>query len=71
MMIPKTYRQWYHCITKECGIAVTQDFISHRLAVFEDPKHQETRRFVSLYGQTHLENIIGWLKKAEGEISGR
>ncbi|QEM90995.1 hypothetical protein FEI17_10265 [Kosakonia radicincitans] len=68
-MIPKTYQQWYKCITKECDIPVTQAFISHRLAVFEDPKSQETRRFASLYGQPHLDNIIGWLKKAKEELS--
>lgn len=68
-MIPKTYPQWYQCITKECGIPVTREFISNRLAVFEDPRNQETRRFVSLYGQPHLDNIIRWFKKAGEELS--
>ena len=46
-MIPKTYQQWYRCITEECGIPLTQAFIASRLAVLQDPGHQETRRFVT------------------------
>ncbi len=63
-MIPKTYQQWYQCITKECGIPITKEFILQRLAILEDHKNEETRRFISLYGQHHLDNIIQWFKKA-------
>lgn len=35
-MIPKTYQQWYRCITEECGIPLTQAFIASRLAVLQD-----------------------------------
>lgn len=71
IMIPKTYQQWHQCITKECGIPITQEFISLRLAVLEDRNHQETQRFASLYGQSHLDNVIHWFKKArEGLLQG-
>lgn len=63
-MIPKTYQQWYRCITEECGIPLTQAFIASRLAVLESQDHQETRRFVSLYGQPHLNSVVQWFKKA-------
>lgn len=61
-MIPKTYQQWYRCITEECGIPLTQAFIASRLAVLESQDHQETRRFVSLYGQHHLNSVVQWFK---------
>ncbi|HBS5820989.1 TPA: hypothetical protein MAK91_000462 [Klebsiella variicola] len=67
-MIPKTYPQWYRCITEECDIPLTQAFIAARLAVLENPDHQETRRFVSLYGQPHLCKVVQWFKKADEEL---
>jgi hypothetical protein len=27
-MIPRTYAQWRHCITVECGIPLSADFIA-------------------------------------------
>lgn len=63
-MIPTTYPQWYQCITEECGLTLTPAFVAGRLAILENPAHQETRRFVSLYGQAHLRLIIQWYKRA-------
>ena len=67
-MIPKTYQQWYRCITEECGIPLPQAFLASRLAVLESQDHQETRRFVSLYGQQHLNSVVQWFKKAGEEL---
>lgn len=30
MPIPRNYEQWRHCITVECGIALTPTFLSER-----------------------------------------
>ena len=34
-----------------------------RLAIYQDMKNKETQKFVSLYGQEHLQNIVYWLNK--------
>lgn len=65
---PQDLPAMYRCITEECGIPLTQAFIASRLAVLQDPGHQETRRFVSLYGQSHLNSIVQWFKKAGEEL---
>ena len=31
-MIPQSYEQWRHCIEVECGIALTEPFVTQRLA---------------------------------------
>lgn len=67
-MIPKTYPQWFDCITRECGITLTGDFIRERLSVLENDAHQETRRFIACYGRPHLRNIIQWYRRAAAEI---
>ncbi len=29
--VPGSYSEWHHCITQECGIVLTKDFIENRL----------------------------------------
>lgn len=59
-MIPQTFEQWKHCILYDCKIVLTREFVQKRLAVLEDTEHPETKKFVQLYGQQHLSNIISW-----------
>ena len=41
-MIPHTYDQWRHCITVECGLALTPVSIAERLAVWRNAQSEET-----------------------------
>lgn len=62
-MIPQTFEQWKNCITNDCKITLTKEFVQSRLHVYLDDKNSETQKFVSLYGEQHLQNIINWLKQ--------
>jgi len=62
-MIPKTFDQWRTCIVKDCKINLDQDFAKKRLAVYQDNTNRETQKFVSLYGEQHLQNVISWLQQ--------
>jgi len=62
-MIPQTFEEWKNCIVNDCKIDLTKEFAQQRLAVYENPNNPETQRFVSLYGEQHLFNIIKWYKK--------
>ncbi|MEM7504286.1 MAG: hypothetical protein AAF417_19760 [Pseudomonadota bacterium] len=66
--IPSTYEQWHHCITAECGIPLTSEFVAQRLAVWKDEDAQETARFRRLYGDAHWRTVIGWFEKAGAEL---
>jgi len=59
-MIPQTFEQWKSCIINDCKINLTEDFARQRLAVYRNGEHSETRKFVQLYGEQHLQNIIQW-----------
>jgi hypothetical protein len=61
-MIPQTFEQWKECIQKDCGITLTKKFASERLAVYEDAESSDTKKFITLYGKQHLQNIIQWLR---------
>lgn len=62
-MIPQTFEQWKNCIVNDCKINLTKDFAQQRLTVYQDKKNNETQKFVSLYGEQHLHNIINWFKQ--------
>lgn len=61
-MIPQNFEEWKNCITKDCKINLTKDFVTKRLDVYQDQKNQETQKFIRLYGEQHLQNIINWYK---------
>ncbi|MBV6655635.1 MAG: hypothetical protein KI786_17835 [Mameliella sp.] len=61
-MIPHTFEAWKNCITNDCKIDLTKEFAARRLKVYQNPSSPETKTFVKLYGQQHLENVIRWLK---------
>lgn len=63
-VIPETYAQWRHCITVECGIALTRAFVDERLAALRVPVGEEGRRFVQLYGEAHLQRVRAWFEEA-------
>ena len=66
--IPQTYEQWHHCITVECGIPLTAEFVAARLAVWRDAQAEETLRFRRLYGDAHWRAVISWFERAEAEL---
>jgi hypothetical protein len=62
-MIPQTFEEWRNCIVNDCKIDLIKEFATQRLAVYQDNKNVETQKFISLYGQQHLLNIIQWLQQ--------
>lgn len=64
MMIPNDYISWKHCITVDCGIELSKDFLQNRLLVLTDPNSAETKKMILLYGQMHIQNLIKWIQQA-------
>lgn len=62
-MIPQNFKEWYNCITKGCKIELTKTFAKERLNVYQNNENPETQKFLKLYGQQHLNNIINWYKQ--------
>lgn len=65
---PGTYEQWHHCITVECDIPLTSEYVSKRLRILRDENAEETTRFRQLYGDTYWRAVIGWFERAEAEL---
>lgn len=61
-MIPHTFEEWKNCIVNDCKINLTKAFAQQRLAVYQNKGNVETQKFISLYGEQHLLNVIKWFK---------
>lgn len=59
-VIPKNFDEWKACIEQRCGIPLTVSFARSRLVVYENQELPETRKFISLYGKEHYQNIVLW-----------
>jgi hypothetical protein len=60
-MIPQTFNDWKNCIANDCKINLTKEFAAKRLAIYQDKQNPETHKFIALYGEVHLQNVINWL----------
>jgi hypothetical protein len=40
-----------------------KEFTEQRLAVYQDNRNTETQKFISLYSEQHLLNIIQWFQQ--------
>lgn len=62
--IPRNYAEWHYCITVECGLKLTPDFIRARLAALQNNADVHTRQFRQCYGADHHRQVISWFKQA-------
>jgi hypothetical protein len=67
-MIPHTYADWHRCITVDCGIQLTADYIRERLEGLRNPGHPKTAEFTRLYGPQHTQNVVRWFEQAQKEV---
>jgi hypothetical protein len=64
-----SYAAWKHCITVECRIPLTRAFVEQRLAVWQNPKLEETQRFRRCYGDAHWQRVAGWFQQSLAELN--
>lgn len=64
----KTFDDWKHCITVDCGIPLTLDFVEERLVALADPTDFHTQKFVAFWGDAHLARVVSWFEQAKREL---
>ncbi len=68
-LFPGDYTSWRYCIEVKCGLALTPEFLQARIAILGDPRHEESQRFASLYGEPYREQVLAWFRQAAAEAS--
>ncbi|MEM7136035.1 MAG: hypothetical protein AAF500_05615 [Myxococcota bacterium] len=66
----ENYEQWKHCITVECHIPLTPEYVASRIAALRDERDPTTARFVALYGDSYRLRTVGWFEQARAELAG-
>jgi hypothetical protein len=67
-VIPQTYADWRYCITVQCGLALSPDYIQSRIHALSTAGSEETERFRRLYGDPHWQNVLAWFRQAQAEL---
>ena len=67
-VIPQTYAEWRRCIEIDCGLELNAPFIAKRLAALGAAGGDEPKRFARLYGDAHLQRVLGWFAQARTEL---
>ncbi|SEN04655.1 hypothetical protein [Nitrosomonas marina] len=62
--IPETFDEWRYCIEQECKIILTRKYIEQRLTILTALDHEETQRFIRLYGDHHWQQVVSWFERA-------
>src|SRR5690349_6401038 len=63
-VVPQTYEQWRRCITVDCRINLTREYIESRLVALDDAESIENRNFRRLYGDGHFAAVRQWFRQA-------
>jgi hypothetical protein len=61
-IVPHNYDTWHRCITVDCNIQLTVDFIHTRIIALQDDKDFRTQQFIKLYGEQHRQDVLGWFQ---------
>ncbi|NTS78139.1 hypothetical protein HR060_14895 [Catenovulum sp. SM1970] len=64
-LIPTNYDEWRHCITVECGLKLTPEYIASRIEALNNNADHYTQQYVKSYGQAQLEQTLAWFKQAQ------
>lgn len=64
-VIPKTFEEWKRCIEHDCGIQLKRAYIEQRLTILRESHHEETRRFIQIYGEEHWQLIVDCFERME------
>ncbi|MEM1146620.1 MAG: hypothetical protein AAGA72_01145 [Pseudomonadota bacterium] len=68
MRPPSNYEDWKHCITVECGIALTPEYIEGRIQALNDAQDLHTKKFIDQWGRDHLNRVISWFETARVDV---
>ena len=49
-----SYDEWKKCITVDCGIPLTANYIDERIAELNNADNPNTKKFINTWGIAHL-----------------
>ena len=68
MCTVKSYKDWKESMVPAIGHELNGEYIHTRLQILENGEHQETQKFIRVYGLEYEMRIIGYFKQALNKI---
>ncbi|MEL6686390.1 MAG: hypothetical protein AAFP97_02070 [Pseudomonadota bacterium] len=68
-IIPSNYDEWERCITVDCGIPLTADFVAERIEALQNDKDYGTQKFVKQWGEAHRTQTLEWFREAARKLA--
>ena len=68
-LIPTSYEEWEHCITVECKIPLTLEFVEQRIKSLQDNGDFYTQKFIGSWGEAHHAKTLSWFQEAQKRLS--
>ncbi|MEO0372884.1 MAG: hypothetical protein AAF231_15620 [Pseudomonadota bacterium] len=68
-VVPTTYDEWEHCITVQCGIPLTAEFVDERIKAMTDETDIHTRKFIEQWGVAHFNQTLAWFEQAKARLT--
>ncbi len=63
-----SYEDWKRCIVEDCRIPLTAAFVEQRLTALADRSDWTTQRFLEVWGEAHLRQVVAWFERARREL---
>ncbi len=64
MNLFQSYSEWHAAITGPCGLTLSKEYCTGRIAALQDPAVSSTRAFIDQYGDAYCQQVIGWFQQA-------
>lgn len=63
------YQEWHTAITERCGLTLSREYCTERIAVLADESVPSTHGFIRAYGEEYLRQVIDWFRRAQEEAT--
>lgn len=68
-VVPTNYDEWEHCITMQCRIPLTIEFVRERIEALQNENDFMTSKFIARWGAEHHQRTIGWFLEAQAKLT--
>jgi len=58
------FHEWREAITVRCGLALSHEYCTERIAALKDEAVPSTRIFIKEYGDGYRQAVVSWFEQA-------
>ena len=69
MPVFSDFTEWRQAITLRCGLTLSRDYCTERIAALRDDSIPATQNFIAHYGENYRAHVISWFEQAHHEAS--